>query len=123
MESSGEAGAVHITEQTKAYLDASTGTNNENAVTFKFEPVVQDLKDEILHKSNIKTFLIRYVRNLFDLPISHDLHLMPKRIIYLYYYATSNPYKMTFTMQAQQVTSKKGNIQWQTLRASKFSFI
>ena len=57
MESTGEAGAVHITEETKTYLDASE--EKGDLVVFKCEPVTRELEDEVLQRNNINTFLIR----------------------------------------------------------------
>ena len=57
MESTGEKGAVHITEQTKLCLDASA--EKDYFVPFVCEPVTKDLEDEILKRNDIKTFLIR----------------------------------------------------------------
>jgi hypothetical protein len=57
MESTGEKGAVHITEQTKLYLDASG--EKEHFIPFNCEPVTRDLEDHILQRNNIKTFLIK----------------------------------------------------------------
>ena len=57
MESTGEKGAVHITEQTKLCLDASA--EKDYFVPFVCEPVAKDLEDEILKRNDIKTFLIR----------------------------------------------------------------
>ena len=57
MESTGEAGAVHITEQTKSYLDASN--TKEGIHAFKYEAVTRELEDKVLQRNNIKTFLIR----------------------------------------------------------------
>ena len=46
MESTGEAGAVHITEQTKSYLDASN--TKEGIHAFKYEAVTRELEDKEL---------------------------------------------------------------------------
>ena len=60
MESTGEKGAVHITEQTRKCLSVSA--DKDHFVPFICEPV-KDKKevkeDEILQRNNIKTFLIR----------------------------------------------------------------
>ena len=57
MESTGEKGAVHITEQTRLCLDASM--DKDHLIPFVCEPVKRDLEDEILKRNDIKTFLIR----------------------------------------------------------------
>ena len=57
MESTGEKGAVHITEQTRKCLNVSA--DKDHFVPFNCEPVTRDLEDEILKRNDIKTFLIR----------------------------------------------------------------
>ena len=58
MESTGEKGAVHITGQTKQYLDASGA--KPDLVSFQCEPVKRDLEDDVLTWHDITTFLVRY---------------------------------------------------------------
>ena len=57
MESTGEAGAVHITEQTKICLDKSGA--KEDLMCFRCEPVARELDDDVLQKNDINTYLIR----------------------------------------------------------------
>ena len=49
MESTGEAGAVHITEATKQLLDDE----------YEFITVKQDLNDKVIKDSGLKTYLIK----------------------------------------------------------------